>query len=63
MSASVQTTIAPRAFSLPMRRIVPDPPLRCRGTNRTLGNRGATCASSSRVPSVEQSSYTSRSYS
>jgi len=44
MSASVQTTISPRASAVPIRRAVPDPPLRWKAINRIIGGNPPTAA-------------------
>ena len=62
MSASVQTTIFPYASLVPMRRAVPEPPLRRNGISRMLGKRGSASWSTLRVLSVDLSSITSSSY-
>ena len=62
MSASVQTTIFPYASPVPIRRAVPDPPLRRNGISRMFGNRGSACCSTASVLSVDLSSITSSSY-
>lgn len=62
MSASVHTTISPRASWLPIRRTVPDPPLRWNALIRMFGKRGAASCRRASVSSVEQSSTASSSY-
>ncbi len=61
MSASVHTTMSPRACWVPMRRTVPEPLLWENGITRMSGNRAAASVSRSRVASVEQSSTASSS--
>ena len=62
MSASVHTTISPRASWVPIRRAVPDPPLRRKAMTRRLPNVSAAPSSTSSVSSVEASSMQSSSY-
>ena len=62
MSASVQTTYRPYASPVPIRRAVPDPPLRRNGISRMLGKRGSASCSTASVLSVDLSSITSNSY-
>ena len=61
MSASVQTTIRPYASLVPIRRAVPEPPLRRNGISRMFGNRGSASCSTASVSSVDLSSMTSSS--
>ena len=56
MSASVHTTIWPRASWVPIRRTVPEPPLRRNATIFSRGNRGAASRSRASVPSLDASS-------
>jgi hypothetical protein len=49
MSASVHTTISPRASCDPIRRTVPDPPLRWNARTRMCGKRGSASLSLARV--------------
>ena len=62
MSASVHTTISPRASCVPILRTVPDPPLRWNARTRMFGNRGSASRSLARVWSVEKSSTATSSY-
>ena len=62
MSASVHTTISPRALSVPIRRAVPEPPLRRNGMTRIVRElRASAAASTASVSSVEASSMASSS--
>jgi hypothetical protein len=61
MSASVHTTMSPRACWLPMRRTVPEPLLCWNAMIRMFGKRGSASRSRSSVASVEQSSMASSS--
>ncbi len=51
MSASVQTTIRPRAASVPIRRAVPEPEFRAARTTRTSERSPARSADPSSLPS------------
>jgi len=62
MSASVHTTISPRAILDPMRRTVPAPPLRANSITRRCGYSMAALFSTSSVPSVDASSTARTSY-
>ena len=63
MSASVHTTMSPRACWVPMRRTVPAPPLRRNDTTRTLSKSTSAFSNTSSVESVDASSTAMSSYS